>query len=135
MAYRWISGARWPANERGSAVVEFALVTPLLLMLALGVIQLVLALHVRATLTSAAAEGARAAALAGADPLAGVARTRALLEQNVAGAAVDEVSARRTVVGGLPVMAVRIEARLPLAGLLGPAILSVEGHALREEGQ
>ena len=135
MAPRRIAGAPCPADETGSAVVEFALVTPPLLMLALGVIQLVLALHVRATLTSAAAEGARAAALAGADPLAGVARTRALLEQSVAGAAVDEVSARRTVVDGLPVMAVRIEARLPLAGLLGPAILSVEGHALREEGQ
>ncbi|MFZ9988363.1 MAG: TadE/TadG family type IV pilus assembly protein, partial [Candidatus Nanopelagicales bacterium] len=41
-------------------MVEFALVTPLLLLVALAVLQVTLALHVRATLTAAAAEGARA---------------------------------------------------------------------------
>ena len=53
-------------GDAGNAVVEFALVVPVLLAVALAVLQLALALHVRATLTSAAAEGARAAALAGA---------------------------------------------------------------------
>ena len=47
-------------EDRGSAVVEFALVTPLLLLVALAVLQVTLALHVRSTLTAAAAEGARA---------------------------------------------------------------------------
>ena len=55
---------RWIKGDRGSAVVEFALVTPLLLLVALAVLQITLALHVRSTLTAAAAEGARAGALA-----------------------------------------------------------------------
>jgi Flp pilus assembly protein TadG len=118
--------------DRGSAVVEFALVAPLVLLVALAVIQVALAMHVRATLTSAAAEGARAAALAGADPAAGVRRTRALLEQNLAGTVVRAIAAGPATVDGLPVMAVRVEAELPLLGLLGTTSMSVEGHALRE---
>ncbi len=113
-------------------MVEFALVAPLLMMLALAVVQVSLALHVRSTLTSAAAEGARAAALAGADPGAGVRRARSLLAGNVAGSVVRDVTAYSGMVGGLQVMEVRIEADLPLVGLLGPSVLSVTGHALRE---
>lgn len=119
-------------GDRGSAVVEFALVAPLVLLLALGVLQVALALHVRATLTSAAAEGARAAALAGGDPGAGVRRTRDLLARNVAGSVVQDVSADRETVDGLTTMAVRIDASLPVIGLLGPTLLTVVGHALPE---
>lgn len=119
-------------SERGSAVVEFALVAPLVLLLGLAVLQVALALHVRATLTSAAAEGARAAALAGSDPSAGVRRARQLLAQNIAQSAVTRVTAARTTEQGLSVMAVRIDARLPLVGLLGPTVMTVVGHALEE---
>jgi hypothetical protein len=119
-------------GDGGSAVVEFVLVTPLLVVLAVAVLQIVLALHVRATLTSAAAEGARAAALAGADPVAGVRRARVLLDASVAGSVVRDVLAGPSVVDGVPVMSVRIESVLPLVGLLGPELLVVEGHAVRE---
>jgi Flp pilus assembly protein TadG len=119
-------------DDEGSAVVEFALVAPLVLLLALAVIQVALALYVRATLTSAAAEGARAAALAGADPQAGVRRAERLLSQNVASSVVRNVSAGRSIVDGLPVMAVRIDATLPLVGLLGPTSMTIVGHALQE---
>jgi hypothetical protein len=122
-------------RDRGSAVVEFVLVAPLLFAVTLSVLQVLLTLHVRATLTSAAAEGARAAALAGADPAAGVRRTRKLLDDGLAGSVVRDVSARAVVTGGLPVMAVRIDAVLPLLGLLGPQALTVEGHAVREGWQ
>lgn len=122
----------WPRGDRGSAAVEFALVAPLLMVLAMAVVQVALALHVRATLTAAAAEGARAASLAGADPSAGVLRARELLADNVAGSVVREVTAGRTVIDGLPVMVVRIDATVPLVGLLGPEALTVEGHALQE---
>jgi hypothetical protein len=122
-------------RDRGSAVVEFVLVAPLLFAVTLSVLQVLLTLHVRATLTSAAAEGARAAALAGADPGAGVRRTRTLLDRGLAGSVVRDVSARAAVAGGLPVMAVRIDAVLPLLGLLGPQALTVEGHAVREGWQ
>ena len=68
-------------GDRGSAVVEFALVTPLLLLVALAVLQVTLALHVRSTLTAAAAEGARAGALAGAGLGVAESRTRDVLAE------------------------------------------------------
>ena len=123
---------RSPRGDRGSAAVEFALVAPLLMVLAIAVVQVALALHVRVTLTAAAAEGARAASLAGADPSAGVVRAREVLADNIAGSVVRDVSAVRAVIDGLPVMVVRIDAVVPLVGLLGPAALTVEGHALQE---
>lgn len=119
-------------SDRGSAAVEFVLVAPLVLLLTVAVVQLALAVHVRTTLTSAAAEGARAAALAGADPTAGVRRAEDLLDQTLSGHAVRQVSAHADRVGALDVMVVRIEATLPLVGLLGPTALSVEGRALQE---
>ena len=123
---------RGSPSDRGSAIVEFTLVAPLLVLLALGIVQVSLALHVRSTLTSAAVEGARAAALAGADPGAGLRRTRSLLADNVAASVVRDVTVHPGVIDGLDVMEVRIEADLPLVGLLGPSVLSIRGHALRE---
>lgn len=119
-------------DDAGSAVVDAVLVLPLLLLLAVAVLQVMLALHVRSTLVAAAAEGARAAALAGADAGSGVARTRALLDDTVSASIVRSISARAERWGGIDVLAVRIEADLPLIGLLGPSVLTVEGHALRE---
>ena len=61
----------WGRKDSGSAIVDFVLVAPLLIAVALAILQVILVMHVRTVLTSAAAEGARAAALAGADPRAG----------------------------------------------------------------
>lgn len=119
-------------DDRGSAVVDAVLVIPLLLLLAMTVLQVMLALHVRSTLVAAAAEGARAAALAGADAGSGVARTRSLLDNTVSATVVRSISARAERRGELEVLAIRIEADLPLIGLLGPSVLTVEGHALHE---
>ena len=119
-------------GDAGSATVDFVIVAPLIVLLGLGVCQVMLALHVRATLTSAAAEGARAASLAGADPLAGTHRAETLLAESIAGSVVRRVTAASASVGPVDVMVVRIEAVLPLIGLLGPAALTVEGRALQE---
>ena len=119
-------------QERGNAVVEFVLVTPLLLAVALAIVQVALALHVRATLVSAAAEGARASALAGADPGAGERRTRDLLQGTIAGGVIDHIEVTRVMRQGLVVHEVRIDAGLPLVGLLGPTAMSVTGHAMAE---
>ncbi len=108
------------------------LVTPLVLLVALAVVQIALVAHLRATLTSAAMEGARAAALAGSRASVGEQRTRMLLTSSVGIDVVDGVSAYPATVDGLRVMAVRIEASVPLMGLLGPRTLVVEGHALTE---
>ena len=119
-------------EDRGSAVVEFALVTPLLLLVALAVLQVVLALHVRSTLTAAAAEGARAGALAGAGLAVAESRTRDVLDDALGGDAAQDVVASRTRLEGVEVVRVLVTARLPLLGTLGPTALTVEGHAIAE---
>ncbi len=56
-------------RERGAAVVEFALVVPVLLILVLGIVEFGRAYQVQTTLSAAAREGARSMAL-GDDPAA-----------------------------------------------------------------
>lgn len=119
-------------GDRGSAVVEFALITPVILAVVLAVLQVILAMHVRATMTSAAAEGARAGALSGSSVAAAQARTREVLNEAIGGDRVEEIVAERSRVDGLPVMRVQITAKLPLIGLLGPTSMTVEGHAVEE---
>jgi hypothetical protein len=117
-------------DDRGSAVVEFAVVVPLLVLVVLAVVQVGLALHVRATIQSAAAEGARVAAISG--PATGVARTRSVLATSIADGVVEDVTASTMTVRGVATVVVVVHARLPLVGLLGPTSLVVQGHALVE---
>lgn len=124
---------RRPSDDAGNAIVEFALVVPILLAVALAVLQIALALHIRATLTSAAAEGARTAALAGSDLGAGERRTRDILATTIGSQLVDAVSVRREWREGALVVAVGIDATLPVLGLLGPSAMHVDGHALQEQ--
>ncbi len=56
-------GGRWLRDERGAAAVEFALVLPVVLMMLFGIIEFGRAWNVRQTLTDAAREGARVAAV------------------------------------------------------------------------
>lgn len=130
MIRAWLPALR---SERGNATVDFALITPLLLMVALAVIQLTMVLYVRMTLTSAAAEGARAAALAGSSAAAGEQRARDLVAGTLAADVVEGVSVRKEMADGLSVLTVSIDARLPLLGLLGPSTLTVSGRALAEQ--
>jgi len=119
-------------DDTGSAVVEFVAVVPVLLLVVLAVVQVGLSLHVRATVASAAAEGARAAALAGGSTQVARARITSSLATTVADGVVQSVSVRRTTQRGLAVVAVEVRARLPLVGMLGPELLVVQGHALAE---
>lgn len=116
-------------DERGSAVAEFTMVAALLVVLVLSVIQLSLALHVRATVADAAAEGARHASLVGADAAAGVERTRALITTAIGSQYAAQVSASTATIAGLETIEIRVTAPLPLFGLLGPTALEVTGHA------
>ena len=121
-------------DERGSAVVDFALVGGLVTLVFAGVLQLTLAQHVRNTLVDCAAEGARFAALADRTPADGVDRARSLIDAALSAAYASDVTARRVVVDGLDVVEVRVVAPLPVAGLLGPVgSLTVVGHALAED--
>jgi hypothetical protein len=119
-------------KDRGSAIVDFALVAPILIGLALAVLQVILVMHVRTVLTSAAAEGARAAALADSNPNAGERRAREIINESIASSTVESIEAHPVLKGGLVMMAIDINARLPLLGLLGPTMMRVQGHALQE---
>jgi hypothetical protein len=101
--------------------------------LALAVVQLALALHVRNTLLDAAAEGARYAALAGSNDGDGIARTRDLIGAAISSDYARDISASRSTVAGVPVVAMTVRATLPVIGLLGfERALEVTGHAAVE---
>jgi Flp pilus assembly protein TadG len=119
-------------SERGNASVEFALVAPLLMLVALAVLQLMLAIHVRTVITSAAIEGARVAALVDGDLTRAESRTRSILESNIAGTAVQSISASRVTEGDNEMFAVVVEVELPLIGFYGPTSMKLIGHALAE---
>jgi Flp pilus assembly protein TadG len=123
----------WGRKDSGSAIVDFVLVAPLLIAVALAILQVILVMHVRTVLTSAAAEGARAAALSGADPRAGERRARAIIDETIASDSVERIVVRRQMAGGATIMALDIEARLPLLGLLGTTVIHVRGHSLQEQ--
>ena len=121
-------------REGGAAVVDFVLVTAVVVPLVLGVIQVGLVLHIRNTLIAAASDGARFAATPDRGPSDGVARTRSVVDGILAGRYAEDVTARTTAVGGYPGIEVRVEAEVPALGLFGPSVaVSVEGHAVEEQ--
>ncbi|WP_279432500.1 TadE/TadG family type IV pilus assembly protein [Labedella endophytica] len=107
------------STERGSAVVENLLVTILLTTLALAVVQLALALHVRTTVSDAASEGARFGALAGRGPDDAVSRTRALIDAAIGDGYATSIEAEYTDYRGHAAMTVTVDGVLPVIGLLG----------------
>ena len=119
--------------ERGSAVAEFTLVAGLLVLLALGIAQVGMAIHVRNTVVACAAEGARLAANADRDLGAGVALTRSLIAQALSESMVGEVSATHVASPGGRDVRVQVRTTLPLVGLVGPSrSLTVTAHAVEE---
>ncbi|HEY0905542.1 MAG TPA: TadE/TadG family type IV pilus assembly protein [Marmoricola sp.] len=119
--------------EDGAAVVDFVLVSMVLVPLVLGIIQVALVLHVRNTLTAAATEGARYAATVDRHPQDGVARTRTQIDGALAGRFAGDVSAAVVDVDGVPTVEVRVRATVPPLGLWGPGVgLEVVGHGVRE---
>lgn len=120
-------------GERGSAVAEFVMVSALVLALFLAVVQVALAMHVRALAIDAAAEGARVAARADRDLSSGATRTQELLTAALGSRYADDVSVRRAVQDGLDVVEVTVQVPLPVVGLIGPSgVLTLQGHALEE---
>jgi TadE-like protein len=125
------------AGERGSAVVDFALVGALLTLVFLSVVQLGLLVHVRNTLVDCAAEGARYGARADRSPSDAVERTRVLIVSELSSGYAARVGTRITAAevdrGGARAVEVRLSAPLPVVGLAGPSgLLSVAGHAYAE---
>ena len=120
-------------DDSGSAVVDFTLVGILLTFLFLALLQLGLALHVRNTLVASAAEGARWGANADRTPADGAAVTRKLIRDSLADSFADDVTSGTETVDGVTTVVIRVQARLPVFGLLGPPrAISVRGHAMQE---
>lgn len=122
------------SGAAGAAVVEFALVTVVLVALFLAVLQLGLVLHVRNTLTASAAEGARYAANADRTPADGAERAEELITQSLNDRYARHIAVGTEVVGGVQTVVVEVRAPLPVVGLLGPdRLLVVRGHAMDED--
>jgi Flp pilus assembly protein TadG len=120
-------------GERGSAVVDFVLVTVVIVPLFLGILQLALVLHVRNTLTSAASEGARYAATADRGPADGVAKAREQVAEVLDPRYHHDIEAATIDIGGAPGVEVVIRATVPALGLGGPSVdLTVRGTAIEE---
>lgn len=126
--------ARGRDRERGAAVVDFVLIMVLIIPIVLGVIQVGLVMHVRNTLSAAASESARAAAVVDGSPAGGAQRTRELIRTAIADRYAGRITAGYETVGGMPGTVVRVVADVPALGLFGPGVtVSVEGHAVRED--
>ncbi|MFG1624800.1 TadE family protein [Kribbella sp. NPDC049227] len=125
-----------PRDERGSAVVDFVLVSMLVVPLFLGILQVGLYLYVRNTLTAAASEGAAYAAVLNRQPAEGEGRTRDLIDGVVKDQLIDAVRSEETDIDGRPGVQVVVQAHMPPLGLWGPGVaFSVEGHAVKETGE
>lgn len=89
--------ARWRKRSEGQALVEFALVAPIFLLLVLGVVEFGRAWQVYQTLTDTVREGCRTAVVAnGATTINTVA---ARMNTNMYAAGLDTAAAAKTVTG------------------------------------
>ena len=124
-------------GERGSAVVEFVLVSVLIVVLLLAVLQVAVYVHLRNVVTASAQEGARYAANADVDSSLGAGRT----VEVVAGATSEQTasglncsSAEEADPSGLTLVVVRCTGAVPsLLSDLGNLLpLEVTGRAVKE---
>jgi Flp pilus assembly protein TadG len=124
-------------GERGSAVVEFVLVSVLIVVLMLAVLQVAVYVHVRNVVTASAQEGARYAANADVPVADGAARTSEI----VAAATTEGTAAGLTCTSteevddtGLRLVVVRCSGAVPtlLAGLGDLLPVDVTGRAVKE---
>jgi hypothetical protein len=120
-------------DQHGSAVVDFVLVSVLLVPLFLGVLQLGLFLYVRNALTAAASDGARYAATADREPDDGVTRTEDRINRTLSDRLVDSVRAEPADINGQSAVAIIVEAHLPALGFWGPSLdFTTRAHAIEE---
>lgn len=120
----------------GSAVVDFTLISLVLIPLVLGLLQVGLVLQVRNTMTAAVSEGARVGARESSAPAVGAEAARSLISQTISDRFAKSVSAKSALIGGTPGVIVTATARVPALGLFGPEVqVNVLGRAVLEEIQ
>ena len=125
-----------PRGDRGSSVVEFTLVSVLLVALFLGILQLAIVLHTRNVLVSSAQEGARYAANADRSPADGALRTRQAIGEALGTGVRDRMTVTplpADLTGPAPVVGMEVSGPVPVFFLpVGPIRLTVRGHAVDE---
>jgi Flp pilus assembly protein TadG len=104
-------------SHRGSAPVEFVLVSSLLVAVVLALIQLSVVIHVRHTLIASAQEGARWASYYDTHAGEGVALTRRLISDGLSPKYAESVTVTPGSVAGQPGVRVIVTAPLPTMGL------------------
>lgn len=111
-------------------MVDFVLVGGLLTLFFLAIVQLTLVLHVRNTLTDAAASGARYGTLADRSAVDARERTAQLIGVALNTEFAQDVTTSEATFQGVRTLEVTVRAPLPVIGLIGPrAVLEVKGHA------
>ncbi|WP_084078839.1 TadE/TadG family type IV pilus assembly protein [Demequina sp. NBRC 110057] len=123
--------ASW-RDDRGSATADFVMIAALVVVIALALLQLVLAMHVRNTLLSSAQEGARHAAAADRGVAEGAARALEVAAASIPGTRAS-AGADATTVDGAPAVRVTMTAPVPMLGWWGPVDVTVSARALEEE--
>lgn len=127
---------RRPTGESGAAVVDFLLVSILVLALFLLVFQVGAVLHARTVLVAAAQDGARYAANADRSPEDGAARTVEAIGQGLSTGVAGRMSVtagEQVTPEGLRLVEMTVSGPLPVVFLpAGPLRLTVRGHALEE---
>lgn len=118
-------------GDSGSEVVEFTLVSVLVIIVVAAVLQLALALHVRNTLISCAAEGAHLAAAEDRSIGEGEARAVSLAHSSLGSFPID-AHARMTLIEGAPGVVISMTAPVPVVGLWGFGSMTVEARAFEE---
>lgn len=118
-------------GDDGNALVEFVLVSALVIALAMGVIQLALTLHARNMMISAASEGARLAATNDRGPQDGIERTQWLLSESLGGMDAH-VTAEDTTIDTAPAVEVTVNAPVPILGLWGAGTMKVSARAFED---
>ena len=109
-------GGRTPLrrDESGQALVEFALVAPLLLMLLVGTLSFARAWNVHQVLTDAAREGARTAVLANPDVTADSVRATVRRAMTLSRLDAPAAQIRVTGVGGTPGTPTEVRVTYPM---------------------
>jgi Flp pilus assembly protein TadG len=130
---------RWQVGRRnadsGAAVVEFVMVSVLLILLLFAVLQVAAVFYARTIIAASAADGARYAAAADVDPGAGGVRAEQLMNQAHLGSLVSCVgSGARDAPSGLATTQVTCAGHLrsffiPLGAFVS---VTVSAHALKE---
>ncbi|MHB0928344.1 MAG: TadE family protein [Candidatus Nanopelagicales bacterium] len=109
-------------------MVDFTLVTPLVIGMVLAMLQLAFTLHTHAIVACAAEDAVRVAAAYNGDIAAGERRLRVLMARDVPDDAIASISWTST----LNTLTLRVRTQLPLLGPIGPSIMTTTASAYHE---